>query len=58
MRKRAVLCSVIWAVIRHEEPEEVPSSGVGTHGRLLAETEGSKEKGVLSRGKQIYKGWS
>lgn len=49
---------LIWAVIRHEEPEEVPSSGVGAHSRLLAKTEGSKEKGVLSRGKQIYKGWS
>lgn len=53
MRKQAVRCSVIWAVIGHEEPEEVPDSDVGTHGRLLAEMEGSQKKGVLSRGKQI-----
>lgn len=33
----------------------MPSSGVGAHGRLLAKIEGSKEKGILSRGSKYTK---
>lgn len=59
MREWAVLCSVVWAMIRYAEPEEMPDSGSKSQGRLLA---GSgidaeiKKKECPNRRKQAHKG--
>lgn len=35
-KERTGLCSVVWAVIRHGEPEKVLGTGMGSQDRLLA----------------------
>lgn len=58
MRKRAVLCSMIWAVIRHEEPEGGAQFRCGGSWQAFGKDRRIKREGYPKQRKQIYKGWS